>query len=125
MTTLLLVEDNDLNRDMLSRRLKRQGFSVEMAVDGEDALRQVEAIQPDLVLLDMDLPIKDGWTTARELRAQPRWQKLPIIALTAHAMAGDREQALASGCNDYEVKPVDLPRLLVKIKHWLAKSSAT
>ena len=124
MTTILLVEDNDMNRDMLSRRLLRQGFRVEMAVDGVDALRQVEAVCPDLVLLDMDLPVKDGWTTARELRLDPRWQKLPLIALTAHAMSGDREKALACGCNDYETKPVDLPRLLGKIQALLSRTRA-
>lgn len=122
MPRILLVEDNEMNRDMLSRRLHRQGFEVVIAVDGEDALRQLAATSPDLVLLDMDLPVKDGWTTCRELRANPAWATLPVIALTAHAMSSDRAQALAAGCTDYETKPVELPLLLAKIHALLNKS---
>ena len=119
MPNILLVEDNDMNRDMLSRRLQRHGFNITIAVDGQDAIDKVVAQIPDLILLDMDLPVKDGWTTCRELRANPQYKKLPIIALTAHAMAGDRDNALAAGCDDYETKPIDLPQLLEKMQHLL------
>jgi two-component system, cell cycle response regulator DivK len=112
---ILLVEDNEMNRDMLSRRLSRRGFAVSIAVDGQDGLDQVRSEPPDLVLLDMDLPVVDGWEVARRLKAAPETATIPIIALTAHAMVGDRDRALAAGCDDYDVKPVEFPRLLEKI----------
>lgn len=112
---ILLVEDNEMNRDMLSRRLSRRGFDVALAVDGQDGLDKVRDLEPDLVLLDMDLPVIDGWEVARRLKAAPETAKIPIIALTAHAMVGDRDRALEAGCDDYDVKPVEFPRLLEKI----------
>ena len=115
MTRILLVEDNEMNRDMLSRRLARKGFEVLLAVDGEQAVTMTVAELPDLVLLDMNLPLKDGWSAAREIRADPRCRGIPIIALTAHAMSDDRDRALAAGCDDYETKPLDFARLLDKI----------
>ncbi|MCH9683966.1 MAG: response regulator [Deltaproteobacteria bacterium] len=113
---ILLVEDNEMNRDMLSRRLVRRGYTVRVAVDGQDGLDQVHAQSPDLVLLDMDLPVIDGWEVARRLKAAPQTRGIPIIALTAHAMVGDRDRALEAGCDDYDIKPVELPRLLGKIE---------
>jgi two-component system cell cycle response regulator DivK len=113
---VLLVEDNELNRDMLSRRLTRAGFNVLTAIDGEEALILMRKVRPDVVLLDMNLPIKDGWTTAKEARLDPALQNLPIIALTAHAMESDRLQAIEAGCNDYATKPIDFPDLLQKIE---------
>jgi two-component system cell cycle response regulator DivK len=112
---ILLVEDNEMNRDMLSRRLSRRGFAVSVAVDGQDGLDKVRAEAPDLVLLDMDLPVIDGWEVARRLKAAGDTAGIPIIALTAHAMVGDRDRALEAGCDDYDVKPVEFPRLLEKI----------
>lgn len=113
---ILLVEDNELNRDMLSRRLTRAGFNVLTAMDGEEALILMRKVLPDVVLLDMNLPIKDGWTTAREARLDPVLRNLPIIALTAHAMDSDRLQAIEAGCDDYATKPIDFPDLLRKIE---------
>jgi two-component system, cell cycle response regulator DivK len=113
---ILLVEDNELNRDMLSRRLVRRGFEIAIAVDGAEGLSLARRERPDLVLLDMSLPVMDGWTVAGELKRDPATHAIPIIALTAHAMAGDRERALAAGCDDFDTKPVDLPRLLQKIE---------
>ena len=118
--TLLLVEDNEVNREMLMRRLQRAGYSVRSAADGREALACIAAQQPALVLLDMNLPIKDGWTVAREIRAELGLTELPIIALTAHAMATDRAKALAAGCDDYATKPIDFPGLLGKIEGFLA-----
>jgi CheY-like chemotaxis protein len=115
MLRVLLVEDNEMNRDMLSRRLKKRGFDVAVAVDGQDGLDQLDAQAPDLVLLDMDLPVIDGWEVARRIKASDETKAIPIIALTAHAMVGDREKALAAGCDDYDTKPIDLRRLLAKI----------
>ncbi len=115
MTHILLVEDNELNRDMLSRRLLRKGFTVDVAVDGQEGVDAARALQPDVVLLDMSLPVKDGWMVAEELKGDPATRDIGIIALTAHAMDGDRERALDAGCDDYDIKPVDLPRLLGKI----------
>ena len=112
MAKILLVEDNELNRDMLSRRLTRHGHVVVMAVDGQQAIDMARTERPDLVLMDMSLPVLDGWEATRRLRADPASRHLPVIALTAHAMEGDREKALAAGCDDYATKPVDLPRLL-------------
>ena len=115
MTRLLLVEDNEMNRDMLTRRLKRKGFEIEAASDGEQALVMIQESIPDLVLMDMNLPIKNGWNTCQEIRANPRTEMLPIIALTAHAMAEDKQKALDAGCDDYTTKPIDFPLLLEKI----------
>ena len=115
MTRILLVEDNEMNRDMLSRRLARKGFEVLAATDGEQAVALALDAQPDVVLLDMNLPLKDGWTAAREIRTDARGKQLRIIALTAHAMSDDRARALAAGCDDYETKPLDFARLLGKI----------
>ena len=115
MAKILLVEDNALNRDMLTRRLVRHGHNVLVAVDGEQGVAMATSEGPDIVLMDMSLPLLDGWSATRKLREQPATKGLPIIALTAHAMAGDREKALAAGCNDYDTKPVELPRLLGKI----------
>jgi two-component system cell cycle response regulator DivK len=115
MSRILLIEDNEMNRDMLSRRLSRRGFAVSVAIDGQDGLDKVRAEAPDLVLLDMDLPVIDGWEVARRLKAAGDTAGIPIIALTAHAMVGDRDRALEAGCDDYDVKPVEFPRLLEKI----------
>ena len=115
MTRLLLVEDNEMNRDMLTRRLKRKGFKIDVAGDGEQALVMIKESIPDLVLMDMNLPIKNGWMTCQEIRANPNTETLPIIALTAHAMAEDKQKALDAGCNDYTTKPIDFPLLLEKI----------
>jgi len=117
---LLLVEDNKLNRDMLSRRLSRAGFEAVLAVDGQEALDRLAAEKPDLVLLDMNLPVIDGWTVCRRIRANPEQANTPIIALTAHAMAEDRDRALAAGCDAYATKPIDFPQLLEKIRGLIA-----
>ncbi len=115
MPRILLVEDNEMNRDMLSRRLQRKGFEVSMAVDGRQGVEMARSGGYDLILMDMSLPEIDGWEATRQLRAAPETKVVPIIGLTAHAMAGDREKALEAGCNDYDTKPVELPRLLGKI----------
>ena len=115
MPKILLIEDNELNRDMLSRRLLRKGFEVEMAVDGRAGVEMGRAGKYDLILMDMSLPEVDGWEATRQLRAAPETASVPIIALTAHAMAGDRDKALAAGCNDYDTKPIELDRLLGKM----------
>lgn len=115
MEDILLVEDNELNRDMLSRRLERKGFSVRYAGDGAEAIEQVRDSFPAVILLDMNLPIMNGWETCEALRKEYPDQKLPIIALTAHAMSGDREKAIDAGCDDYATKPVDFKTLLEKI----------
>lgn len=115
MTRVLLVEDHEEIWDFLSRRLKRRGFDVEVAVDGQQGLDKARAAGPDIMLLDMNLPVLDGWTVAKTLKAAPETAKLPIIALTAHAMSGDREKALEAGCDDYHAKPVDFSRLLTQI----------
>ena len=115
MPRILLVEDNEMNRDMLSRRLARKGFEVEMAVDGHIGVEMGRAGQYDLILMDMSLPGIDGWEATRQLRAAPETATVPIIALTAHAMAGDRDKALEAGCNDYDTKPIELDRLLGKM----------
>jgi two-component system, cell cycle response regulator DivK len=115
MPRILLVEDNEMNRDMLSRRLQRKGFEVAMAVDGKQGVEMARAGGYDLILMDMSLPEIDGWEATRQLRAAPETKVVPIIGLTAHAMAGDREKALEAGCNDYDTKPVELQRLLGKI----------
>ena len=123
MPRILLVEDNEMNRDMLSRRLVRRGYDVLIAVDGEQGVAMAERETPDLILLDMSLPVVDGWEAARRLKVTPETRAIPIIALTAHAMSGDREKALAAGCDDFETKPVELPRLLEKIQALIAAPS--
>lgn len=115
MNKILLVEDNEMNRDMLSRRLVRRGFEVVMAVDGAEGVAMAKSEQPSLVLMDMSLPVIDGWEAARRIRQDPDTAAIPVIALTAHAMDGDRERAIAAGCDDYDVKPVELDRLLEKM----------
>jgi two-component system, cell cycle response regulator DivK len=120
MPKILLVEDNEMNRDMLSRRLTRRGYDVVLAEDGQQGIDMARSEQPDLILMDMSLPIKDGWEATREIKADSTLQAIPIIALTAHAMTGDRERVLAAGCNDYDTKPVELERLLAKISGLLA-----
>ncbi len=116
MAKILLVEDNEMNRDMLSRRLQRKGYDVEIAIDGKDGIKKATSGRFDLVLMDMSLPEIDGWEVTRLLREEPATKELPIIALTAHAMEGDREKALDAGCDDYDTKPIELPRLLSKIE---------
>ena len=115
MSTILLVEDNELNRDMLSRRLMRKGFEIAIAVDGKECMEYLAKSLPDLILMDISLPGRDGHQLTREIKADERTSFIPIIALTAHAMNGDRQKSLAAGCNDYDTKPVDLKRLLDKI----------
>ena len=115
MAKILVVEDNEMNRDMLSRRLERRDFEVVAAVDGAQGLEMVGSESPDLILLDMSLPVVDGWEVARRLKGSPDTASIPIIALTAHAMAGDREKALEAGCDEYDSKPVEFSRLLQKI----------
>ena len=122
MARVLLVEDNEMNRDMLSRRLQRNGYEVLTAVDGVDGIALARANSPDLILMDMSLPVLDGWEATRQLKADPATQSIPVIALTAHAMDGDQERALAAGCNDYDTKPIELPRLLGKIAALLGHS---
>lgn len=124
MTTILLVEDNELNRDMLSRRLARQGYQVVQAVDGGEAIARAHDSAPDLILMDLSLPVIDGWEATRRLKADEATRRIPVIALTAHAMAGDREQAMAAGCDDFDTKPVELSRLLEKIAALLGLSGA-
>ena len=119
MPRILLVEDNEMNRDMLSRRLERRGFEVLCAEDGAAGVDIARTQAPDLILLDMSLPVMDGWTAARTLREDSSTQSIPIIALTAHAMAGDREKALAAGCDEYDTKPVDFKRLMGKIETFI------
>lgn len=121
MPRILLVEDNENNRDMLSRRLQRKGYEVLLAEDGRQALEVAEAEKPDLVLMDMSLPEIDGWEATRRLKANPVTAGTPVIALTAHAMSGDREKALEAGCDDYDTKPVDLPSLLAKMEALLQR----
>jgi two-component system cell cycle response regulator DivK len=122
MARILLVEDNEPSRDMLARRLQRKGHEIALAADGLQAILMAESDPPDLILLDMSLPVIDGWEAARRLKGSPATAGVPIIALTAHAMAGDRERALAAGCNDYDAKPIDFARLLDKIDTWVAGS---
>lgn len=121
MAKILLVEDNEMNRDMLSRRLLRNGFEVVMAVDGAKGVAMASSEKPDLILMDMSLPEIDGWEATRRVKADPATKAIPVIALTAHAMAEDREKALAAGCDDFDTKPVELPRLLAKIQALLPK----
>jgi CheY-like chemotaxis protein len=116
MTKILLVEDNEMNRDMLSRRLERKGYDVIIAVDGQQGVSMGMIEKPDIILMDMSLPIIDGWDATKQLKSNEETQSIPIIALTAHAMIGDREKALACGCDDYDTKPVEFKRLLGKIE---------
>jgi CheY-like chemotaxis protein len=115
MPKILLVEDNEMNRDMLSRRLIRKGYEVVMALDGQQAIDMAASERPDVILMDMSLPVIDGWEATRRVKAADGTRGIPVIALTAHAMAGDREKAIEAGCDDYDTKPIDLPRLLEKI----------
>ncbi|HWN90228.1 MAG TPA: response regulator [Verrucomicrobiae bacterium] len=124
MAKILLVEDNEMNRDMLSRRLERRGYQVVIAVDGVEGVRMAEAEAPALILMDMSLPVLDGWEATRQIKAAPATGGIPIIALTAHAMSGDREKAIEAGCDDFDTKPVDLPRLLAKIEALLGGAAA-
>ena len=123
MTKILLVEDNEMNRDMLSRRLQKNGYEIVIAVDGEEGLAKAQTEAPALILMDMSLPGVDGWEATRRLKAAPQTQKIPIIALTAHAMTDDRDKALAAGCDDFDTKPVELPRLLSKIQALLGRQA--
>lgn len=122
MSKILLVEDNEMNRDMLSRRLRTRGYEVALALNGESGLALAESEAPDLILMDMSLPILDGWEATRRLKAAPATRRIPVIALTAHAMSSDRDKALEAGCDDYDTKPIELPRLLEKIEDLLAAS---
>ena len=116
MFKILLVEDNEMNRDMLARRLERKGYEVVIAIDGQEAVRMAQSLTPDLILMDIRLPVMDGWEAMRRIKIIPKMQSIPIIALTAHAMAGDMEKCLDAGCDDYDTKPIDLPRLLEKMQ---------
>jgi two-component system, cell cycle response regulator DivK len=124
MTKILVVEDNEMNRDMLSRRLVRKKYDVLVAVDGRESVEVARSEAPDLILMDMSLPVMDGWEATRQLKANPETQAIPIIALTAHAMSGDREKAMEAGCDDYDTKPIELPRLLGKIEALLDEGNA-
>lgn len=123
MKKILLVEDNELNRDMLSRRLTRKGYDVVMAVDGEQGVAMATSERPDLILMDMSLPIIDGWEATKTIKASEALSAIPIIALTAHAMSSDREKAMSAGCDDYDTKPVELPRLLDKMERLLGPTA--
>ncbi len=120
MPKVLVVEDNEMNRDMLSRRLLRRGYEVIVSVDGEDGVSKARSDSPDIILMDMDLPVLDGWAATRILKSSPTTSSIPVIAFTAHAMAGDREKALEAGCDDYETKPVEFARLTEKIETLLS-----
>ncbi|MDR6953039.1 CheY-like chemotaxis protein [Ancylobacter sp. 3268] len=122
MATILLVEDNEMNRDMLSRRLLRNGFEVLLAVDGQQGVDLASARRPDIILMDMSLPVLDGWEATRRVKANPATAAIPVIALTAHAMEQDRAAALAAGCDDFDTKPVELPRLMGKIRALLGEA---
>ncbi len=122
MSKILLVEDNEMNRDMLSRRLQRRGFEVVIAVDGAEGVAMANSEIPDLILMDMSLPVMDGWEATKNIKANSTTKLIPVIALTAHAMSGDREKALEAGCDDYDTKPIDLPRLLTKIDAFISPS---
>lgn len=119
MAKILLVEDNEMNRDMLSRRLKKKGFEVEIAVDGQEGVDKAKSISPDLILMDLSLPVLDGWGATKAIKANPDTSSIPIIALTAHAMAGDREKAMEAGADEYDTKPIDLKRLISKINSFI------
>ena len=123
MTKILLVEDNEMNRDMLSRRLAKRGYEVVLALDGEEGVAKALSETPALILMDMSLPGIDGWEAARRIKATPQTNAIPVIALTAHALTSDRDQALGAGCDDFDTKPVDFTRLLAKIEGLLAKAA--
>jgi two-component system cell cycle response regulator DivK len=124
MTTILVVEDNEMNREMLTRRLERKGYEVLIATDGHTSLEVARANAPDLILMDMSLPVVDGWEATRRMKADENLKHIPVIALTAHAMANDRDKALEAGCDDYDTKPIELPRLLGKIEKLLHVTAA-
>ena len=124
MAKILLVEDNEMNRDMLARRLTRRGYEVVVAVDGQAGLEMAQAESPDLILMDLSLPVMDGWTATSHLKADERTRHIPVIALTAHAMTGDREKAIEAGCDEFDTKPVELKRLLGKIDALLGVESS-
>jgi CheY-like chemotaxis protein len=123
MSRILLVEDNEMNRDMLSRRLERKAYKVIIAIDGQAGVNMASSESPDLILMDLSLPVIDGWEATRRLKANPATQSIPVIALTAHAMAGDEQKALQAGCDDYDTKPVNFQRLLGKIETLLANAN--
>jgi CheY-like chemotaxis protein len=125
MTRILLVEDNEMNRDMLSRRLQRRGYEVIVATDGAEGVAKAQADAPDLILMDMSLPVLDGWEATRRLKAAPETRVIPVIALTAHAMSGDRDKAIEAGCDDFDTKPVEFNRLLTKIEALLKMAAAS
>ena len=125
MTKILLVEDNEMNRDMLSRRLERKGYAIVMALDGQQAVDMAASEAPALILMDMSLPVIDGWEATRRVKANEATKHIPIIALTAHAMQGDEEKARLAGCDDYDTKPVELPRLLEKMERLLGGAPAS
>ena len=122
MSKILLVEDNEMNRDMLTRRLERKGYEVVIAVDGQAGIDMASSTTPDIILMDLSLPVIDGWEATRKIKADPATQSIPVIALTAHAMAGDEQKALQAGCDDYDTKPIDLKRLLGKIENLLGSA---
>ena len=122
MSKILLVEDNEMNRDMLTRRLERKGFEVVIAIDGQVGIDMASSSNPDIILMDLSLPVVDGWEATRKIKADPATQSIPVIALTAHAMAGDEQKALEAGCDDYDTKPIDLKRLLGKIENLLGSA---
>ena len=124
MPKILLVEDNEMNRDMLSRRLERKGYTVSLALDGAEALQKARAETPDLILMDMSLPVMDGWEATRQLKADEAMRRIPVIALTAHAMASDELKAREAGCDDFDTKPIELTRLLEKIETLLRSGTA-
>jgi len=124
MSKILLVEDNEMNRDMLSRRLERKGFEVVIAVDGQAGVDMASSTNPDIILMDLSLPVMDGWEATRQLKADPATQRIPVIALTAHAMSGDEVKAREAGCDDYDTKPVNLNRLLEKIGSLLSSGAS-
>ena len=123
MIKILLVEDNEMNRDMLSRRLERKGFEIIIAVDGQQGIDYAQSQSPDLILMDMSLPIIDGWNATMKLKSEEQTKTIPVIGLSAHAMSGDREKAIEAGCNDYDTKPVDIKRLLEKIEQQLTEKN--
>jgi CheY-like chemotaxis protein len=125
MPKILLVEDNEMNRDMLSRRLQRKGYEVLIAVDGEAGVRMAVTERPDLILMDMSLPTVDGWEATRRIKRLPETASIPVIALTAHAMAGDRDKAIEAGCDDYDSKPIEFERLLGKMQELLRKKDTS
>jgi two-component system, cell cycle response regulator DivK len=124
VSKILLVEDNEMNRDMLSRRLVKRGYDVVIAIDGQEGVAKAQSESPDLILMDMSLPVVDGWEATRRIKSDPVTRAIPVIALTAHAMAGDEEKARAAGCDDFDTKPVELPRLLSKLEALVRKRPA-